>query len=223
MSKEWMETLNLKTKLKISDKEYDFELYTIHQGIIQEIKFDNDIYTINTEEEKEDPESPVYPEIDQIVLNPTKKQKGKRGKYKKWSKTDEQYLIDHYKNTSNKEIADHLGLKNIDLIYYKAYRLGLRKKKLPLKTPEDPEKTTSTVRSKPREDDTEEFLQWLHNWENNNFTKGDVRRCTTLSHMRVDIMIEDQLIKGTIKRVSDFEFAAVKLVKNGELVLDGTG
>lgn len=48
-----IEDLNLKTKIKITNKEYEFELYTIHKGIIKEIIFDNKIYYL-TEEIPED-------------------------------------------------------------------------------------------------------------------------------------------------------------------------
>jgi len=36
----------VKTKLVISDKEYEFELYTIVRGIVKVIKFDNRVYYV---------------------------------------------------------------------------------------------------------------------------------------------------------------------------------
>lgn len=47
MSKEFMETLNLKTSIKISGEKIDFELYTIDKGFVKAIKFNNDVFVLN--------------------------------------------------------------------------------------------------------------------------------------------------------------------------------
>jgi len=213
---EFVKTLNLKTKLVISDKEYDFELYTIHRGIFQEIKLDNHIYTIDGEK-KED--IPIDPPVE-LRPTPAKIPGKKRGPYKHWTKKDIQYLEDNHGKIPAKDIADHLGIENMNLIYYKVHHLELRKNIHLVK--DQPEDTTTTIKKPPRQDDLEEFLSWLHKWENHTFTRGDIRRCTTLTGKRVDIMLEDQLIKGTIKTVSDFEYAKVKLLDNGKLIVNGT-
>ena len=47
MSKEWMETLNLKTSIVVGDGKIAFELYSIEKGIIKEVKINNNVFVLN--------------------------------------------------------------------------------------------------------------------------------------------------------------------------------
>lgn len=204
------EDLNLKTKVKISGAEYPFELYTIQQGSIKEIKFDNKIYhvesedktvdeteqqTIDQSEHKREHQS-AFESKDRTVDETEDQSTNKKiGRLTEWTDEKNQYIIENYGKIPTEDIAEHFG-KTSKVINARAVLLGIAN---------DPRGGSRKDKEKVP-NNTMLFLNWLEKRKSTSFTVGDVAIELSISKEKALEIVQHQITLGKLNQLGKWEF-----------------